>query len=394
MRTRLAIAATSALLLTVAPATAVTIDRAMQDTSPTVTSAPASAGSSGSGSSGSGSAGSSGSPADWGYGYGSSSQTTTTSGTPVSSASGVVMVDTVLPGGEGAGSGIVLRSDGVVLTNYHVVEGSTSIRVTASGGKTYTASVVGYDESHDVAVLKLTDASGLATATFDTTTTVGEAVTAIGQGGGQGTLYKTSGTITASGQQITASDESSGSETLTGLLQTNAQIVAGYSGGPLTDADGEVVGMDTAASSRSPITGYAIPIASALSIATQIQNGTHTATNHIGARAALGVEVSSGTTSDGSAYGGWSPYGTGDGSYGSAAGAAVVGVLDGSGVASAGLAAGDTITAVGGHTISDASRLSSVMDAYQPGQRVSVQWSDASGSSHSATVTLGTSSAN
>ncbi|MDE9364227.1 trypsin-like peptidase domain-containing protein [Luteipulveratus sp. YIM 133132] len=392
MRTRLAIAATSALLLTVAPATAVAIDRAMQDTTPTVSSAPASSAASGSGSS---SSGSSGSATDWGYGPWSSGQTTaTTSGTPVSSASGVVMVDTVLPGGEGAGSGIVLRSDGVVLTNYHVVEGSTSIRVTASGGKTYTASVVGYDESHDVAVLKLTDASGLATATFDTTTTVGEAVTAIGQGGGQGTLYKTSGTITASGQQITASDESSGSETLTGLLQTNAQIVAGYSGGPLTDADGEVVGMDTAASSRSPITGYAIPIASALSIATQIQNGTHTATNHIGARAALGVEVSSGTTSDGSAYGGWSPYGTGDGSYGSAAGAAVVGVLDGSGVASAGLAAGDTITAVGGHTISDASQLSSVMDAYQPGQRVSVQWSDASGSSHSATVTLGTSSAN
>ncbi len=312
-------------------------------------------------------------------GSGNGSSSATTSGTAISSRQGVVMIDTVLNGGEGAGTGIVLNSNGTILTNYHVVADSTSIRVTAADGKTYTGKVVGFDESHDIAVVKISGATNLTAAKFDTTPTVGEAVTAVGQGGGQGTLYKTSGSITASNQQITASDDSSGSnsEQLTGLLQTNAQIVPGYSGGPLFDADGEVVGMDTAASSSTPIVGYAITSSTALSYANQITSGTKTTTNHIGSRAALGVGISTQTSS-----------------YGQSSGAAVVQVTTGSAADKAGIVAGDTITSIGGKQVSDGSALGDLIDAYYPGQQVSVGWVDAQGASHTATVTLGTATTN
>ena len=154
---------------------------------------------------------------------------------------GVVMIDTVATNGEGAGSGMVLRSDGTVLTNYHVVEGSTQIRVTVPGGQKYTAEVVGHDASHDIAVLKLKGASNLATVRLDTDgVKVSEKVLAVGQGGGEGVLYAASGLVTATDRSITASDSTAldSSEELTDLIQTSAPIVGGYSGGPLFDADG------------------------------------------------------------------------------------------------------------------------------------------------------------
>lgn len=342
-----------------------------------------SSGSNGSGSSG-GSGGSSGGSSD-GNGANPWSQATTsqTSGTPVSSWPGVVMVDTVLQGGEGAGSGIVLTSDGIVLTNYHVVDGSTSIRVKASNGKVYTAKVLGFDETHDISVIKLEGASGLKTASLDTGAAVlGEKVTAVGQGGGQGTLYKTGGTVTDTNEQITASDGGSGAsaEKLTGLIETNAQIVPGYSGGPLLDSDGKVIGIDTAASSSTPITGYAIPMSSAMKIATKIENGSKSSTVHIGGRAALGVEIS---TQSSNGYG-----------YGGATGAPVVGATSGGAAAKAGITAGSTITAIGGTQVSGPTALTDLLDQKYPGDKVSVTWTDAQGQSHTATVTLGTSPAN
>lgn len=298
-----------------------------------------------------------------------------TSGTPVAAQPGVVMIDTALPGGEGAGTGIVVNSNGTILTNYHVVADSTSIRVSASDGRTYRGQVVGFDESHDVAVVKVSGATDLQAARFDTTPQVGEAVTAVGQGGGKGILYRTSGRVTANNQQITASDDGSGwnSERLTGLLQTDAQIVPGYSGGPLFDADGEVIGMDTAASSSTPITGYAMTSSTALFYAHQITAGTKTATNHIGARAALGVAISTRAQQPG---------------------AAIVQVTPGSAASRAGIMAGDTIVALGGRQVSTGSALGDLIDRYYPGQRVSVGWIDASGVSHSATVTLDTAQSN
>ncbi|MGW4487127.1 S1C family serine protease [Amycolatopsis sp. NPDC004368] len=152
-----------------------------------------------------------------------------------------------------AGTGIVLTSDGEILTNNHVVEGATSIKVTDIGdGKTYTASVLGYDRSHDIAVIKLAGASGLKTATLGNSSSVavGDAVVGIGNAGGAGgTPAVAAGKVTALNQSITASDESaSSSENLTDLIQVDADIQSGDSGGPLVNANGQVIGVDTAAS--------------------------------------------------------------------------------------------------------------------------------------------------
>ncbi len=368
-------------------APAVTIPSSPSPSSPSTGSSGSSGSSDGSGSSrngGSGSSGSGGASDGNGTNPWSQAMTSQTSGTPVSSWPGVVMVDTVLQGGEGAGSGIVLTSDGIVLTNYHVVDGSTSIRVKASNGSTYIAKVLGFDESHDVAVIKLEGASGLKTASLDTgAALLGEKVTAVGQGGGKGTLYKTSGTVTATNQQITASDGGSGAsaEKLSGLLETNAQIVPGYSGGALVNSAGQVIGMDTAASSTTPITGYAITSSAAMKIATQIESGAKSSTVHIGSRAALGVEIST-QSSTGNAYGG------------SATGASVVAATSGGAAAAAGITAGSTITAIDGKQVTGPTNLTDVLDQKYPGDKVSVTWVDIQGQSHTATVTLGTSPAN
>ena len=133
-------------------------------------------------------------------------------------------------------------------------------------GRRTPATVVGTDPTDDVAVLRLAGASGLQTAHLSTgDAAVGEAVTGVGNAGGTGSLTAAAGSITALDQSITASDEGTGgnSEQLTGLIQTDAAIQAGDSGGPLYGADGTVIGMDTAASSGGAAEGYAIPIATA-----------------------------------------------------------------------------------------------------------------------------------
>ena len=152
------------------------------------------------------------------------------------------------------GTGIVLTSTGEVLTNNHVINGATSIKVVDVGnGKTYTAAVVGYDATQDVAVLQLQGASGLTTASLGDSSSVqtGDSVVALGNAGGKGgTPSVATGSVTALNQSITASDDLSGvSEQLTGLIETNADIQPGDSGGSLVNAYGEVIGMDTAASS-------------------------------------------------------------------------------------------------------------------------------------------------
>src|SRR5450631_462284 len=155
--------------------------------------------------------------------------------------------------GEAAGTGMVLTSTGEVLTNNHVIDGATSISVTDIGnGRTYKASVVGYDKTQDVAVLQLQDASGLQTAKIGDSSkaTVGESVVAVGNAGGAGgTPSAAGGSIIALNQHITASDELGGaSEQLTGLIEVNADVQPGDSGGSLVNSAGQVVGIDTAAS--------------------------------------------------------------------------------------------------------------------------------------------------
>ena len=302
---------------------------------------------------------------------------------------GVALVDTVLPDGEAAGTGIVLTSDGEVLTNYHVVEGSTSVRVTIAGtGTAYSASVVGSDPSADVALLQLKDASGLAVATIDDDTLrLGDAVTAVGNAGGTGTLTAADGDVTDLSASITTQSEGTvEGERLTRLVETSADVVAGDSGGPLLDAEGEVVGVDTAASSGQDIQGYAVPIDTALAVVTQIRSGDETSAVRIGPAAFLGVQVAQSTVSD-------SGYGYGSGTT-STAGATIAGVVDGDAADDAGLAAGDTITRVGSTTVTDAAGLTTALSAMNPGDQVTVLWTTADGKSRSATVTLDASPVN
>jgi S1-C subfamily serine protease len=286
-------------------------------------------------------------------------------------------------GAEAAGTGIVLTSDGEVLTNNHVIDGATSIRVTDVGnGETYRATVAGYDATHDIAVLRLAGASGLKTATIGSSATVrpGQKIVALGNAGGKGgTPSVAEGEVTALDQSITASDEGSGtSERLTGMIQTSADIQPGDSGGPALNTSGQVIGMDTAASSGESQTGtvqaFAIPISQAIATVRQIDSGTATATVHIGRTAFLGVGLST----------------TGGGFGTQASGAAVAEVVPGTAAATAGLAEGDVITSVGGRPVTSANSLRDAMTSHHPGDTVTITWQDQLGQQQSARVVLGT----
>jgi S1-C subfamily serine protease len=316
-------------------------------------------------------------------------------------------------GASAAGTGIVLTSDGTVLTNNHVIRGATSIKVTDVGnGRTYTAKVVGYDASKDVAVIQLQNASGLTTANLGDSSSVqsGDAVTALGNAGGKGgTPSVATGAVTALNQSITASDEGSGanSEQLTGLIETNADIQPGDSGGALVNSYGEVIGMNTAASSgtqfqsesgQSAAQAYAIPVDNAESIAKQIEAGQGSSTVHIGATGFLGIETDGSNSGSGSGDsggfggfgGGFGGQGDGSGTNGSGTsdGVTIAGTLSGSAAANAGLTAGDTITSVGGQAVSSTSDIQQALVKYHPGDKISVSWADQSGQSQTATVTL------
>ena len=284
---------------------------------------------------------------------------------------GVVTIDTVVGFGQGraAGSGIVLTNDGYVLTNHHVIESATLVQVTVeSTGQSYEADVVGSDATHDVAVLKLKDASGLTPAAIDDDgdPSVGEQVTTVGNSNGGGELLAANGTVTGLDETITAGSEGGGdSETLNGLIQADVDVVSGDSGGAMLDDQGEVVGMTTAASTRSPdITGYAIDIDDALKVVQQIRSGDESDSVTIGAPAFLGIQLDgSGSTT-------------------------IAGTVEDSPAAESGLNAGDTITRIDGTSISSADDLTNTLGKHDPGDRVTVTWTDTAGQSHSADVTL------
>ncbi len=318
---------------------------------------------------------------------------------------------------EGAGTGIVLTSDGLVLTNNHVLDGATKISVTDVGnGKTYPATVVGYDGTHDVGLIQLQGASNLQTAKISKSSpSVGEAVVAIGNAGGTGGIPTSAGgSITAVGQSITANDELTGSsEQLSGLLEVNANIESGDSGGPLVNAAGEVVGMDTAASdgfafSAQGNQGFAIPISEALMLAHYMESGHGTSTTHIGATAFIGLQISgsngsgSGSGSGaapGSGFGGFGPGSSGSsGSSGSggsggtpvvtANGLQISNVVTGTPASKVGISAGDVVTGFNGHTITTDQQLTHLLVPFHPGQTATITWVDTLGKTHTATITL------
>jgi S1-C subfamily serine protease len=319
---------------------------------------------------------------------GSSGSSSTASGGPSDSsaiASGVdpaiVDVNTTLgyQAEEAAGTGIVLNSKGLVLTNNHVIDGATTISVTDVGnGHVYSASVVGYDRSSDIAVLQLHGASGLKVASLGNSSKihVGQAVVAIGNAGGVGgTPSVAGGSATALNKSITATEQDGGNpENLKGLIEVNSDIQPGDSGGPLVDTAGRVLGMDTAASAgfsfqTSGTQGYAIPINTAISIAKKIEAGHGSATIHIGTTGFLGVGVLSQT---------------------GVSGAYVSTVAPSTPAALAGLASGDVITSLNGAAVSSPEALTTLLQQYHPGDNVRLGWTDASGVKHVQTLKLAT----
>jgi S1-C subfamily serine protease len=338
---------------------------------------------------------------------------------------GVVDIDAAIQysgGTSSEGTGMIINGSGLVLTNNHVISGARVIKVTSvTTGKAYRATVLGYDAAQDVALLQIPGATGLKAVSVGNSSQVrlGTPVLALGNAEGQGGLPKlAAGIINSLNKTITPTDESTGTtETLHGMLQTSAQIVSGDSGGPLANAAGQVIGMDTANASDSggtgAVLGYAIPINRALAVARQIAAGQGSATVQIGVPGFLGVLVARSSSSSprqqareqrqqqsgGGSQGAQGPRGggctdnSGDTSVPSviapaSTGALVDGVLCGTPAATAGLAGGDVVTSVNGRAVTTPNSLTTLMNAFRPGARVSLSWETTDGRHVTRTLVL------
>jgi S1-C subfamily serine protease len=284
----------------------------------------------------------------------------------------------------GAGTGMVLTSDGEVLTNNHVVKGAWKIQVHVPGGSSYTASVVGVDPAHDVALIQLQNASDLSTINpgDSGSVSVGENVAGIGNALGRGgSPTVANGAVTGLNRTITANDPDGTSERLTGMIQTNAHIQPGDSGGGLINSQGQVIGMITAGSdtqttsvSQSSV-GFAIPISTALDVVGQIHAGGG-GTVLMGERGYLGVGVNPLDQDPTTAA-----------RLGVQSGALVSEVEPNGPAAGAGMTAPAVITAVDGKAVTSPNTLGPLLHAHVPGETAQISWVDDSGS-HSATVQL------
>ena len=250
-----------------------------------------------------------------------------------------------------AGSGFILTQDGYILTNYHVVEGSNSIKVTTYDGTSYDAQLIGYDESNDIAVLKI-DASDLTPVVLGDSDTlnVGDSVVAIGNPLGELTFSLTTGVVSALDRPVTFS-----TGTTMNLIQTDCAINSGNSGGALFNLYGEVIGITNAkysssgSSSEASIDniGFAIPIDQVRSIFESI------ITNGYIVKPYIGVTVSDVSSESQS--------------YGLPQGAAVRSVTENGPAAEAGLQENDIITAVNGETITGSNDLVKLVKASAAG---------------------------
>ena len=299
----------------------------------------------------------------------------------------IVNINTKLAtGGAAAGTGLIVSSSGEVLTNDHVVRGSTSIAVTVQGrSQTYTAHVVAVNQSQDVALIQLEGASSLPTVRLADSTQlkVGDPVIAVGNALGQGGAPRvTQGSITALDQTITASEGGSQSETLNGMIESDAVIYQGDSGGALVNAAGQVVGMITAGQaqgfrSAASNVGYAVTSNTALGVVNRIRAGEQAADLTYGQVGYMGVSAQTLT-----------PAGATQVGLNVSSGALVVGVQPGSPAEAAGLAQGSAITSVGGTAVTSTTDLGTAIKSHKPGEKVAVTWVDRGGS-HTSTVTLG-----
>jgi S1-C subfamily serine protease len=291
---------------------------------------------------------------------------------------GVVDLVGVVSGGLVAGTGMVLTSDGLVLTNNHVVAGVLSLEGQVEGqGPRYTATVIGVDPTVDVALIRLNDASNLHPVPIDTSGTLalGDAVTGLGNAlGKNGPPVVATGKVTSLDQSMGVSNEDGTVvETLNGLIAFDAPIQPGDSGGPLVNSAGSVIGMDTAASSAQGSStfvgnfGAAIPITQALSVVKQIEQkvvSPYIEGPHSGV---LGISAVDADNSGG---------------------AKIVNVNHNDKAAAAGIVPGDVIISVDDTPVRSLTDLQHVMRGRLPGEQVSVIWIDGNNQQQQAMVTL------
>ena len=359
--------------------------------------------------------------------------TGTTGGSLSKVGQGIVIINTKLQysSERAAGTGMVINAgDGLVLTNNHVIENATKITATvAATGQNFLAKVVGYDVTGDVALIQLQHPSGLHQVPVGDSGKVrtGDVVTALGNAEGQSKIVPATGHITGVNRSITASDQGGTvtSETLHGMLQTDAGIVSGDSGGPLVSAAGRVIGMDTAGNDvrypdQQAAAGFAIPINTALSVAREIVAGHASSTISIGYPPFIGIYVGQGTSSDPQQQaaaqqqqnnGGFGGFGGGNGFSGNGSGSQscysndsdlpvpntiapvssgtlVVGTICSSPAAVAGVSAGSVITSVNGQAVGAPQTLHNALSKFRPGDTVSLTWVTPSGQHKTANMTL------
>src|SRR5271157_3371282 len=302
----------------------------------------------------------------------------------------VVSIDVKSGGSEDEGTGMIITSNGEVITNNHVIElytqgGNTgTITVTEYGQtKALPSTLIGYDQTRDVALLKINSASNLPTVTFGDSSkaVVGDAVVAIGNALGlsAGTPTVTQGIVSALGRSVTAGGIGTQTETLQNLIQTDAAINAGNSGGPLIDTAGQVIAMNTAVAgtssdgTSSQNIGFAIPIAQVESLLPQLQKGGQTGNGG----GYLGVDITTLTPALRQQYG-----------FTPTSGAVILSVVSGSPAAKAGLVQGDVIVNIDGTAITSSDDLQKVVQADKAGQSISITYY-VGDSKRTTTATLG-----
>jgi putative serine protease PepD len=303
----------------------------------------------------------------------------------------VVSIDVKSNGSEDEGTGMILTSSGEVITNNHVIElyseggNKGSITVTEYGQtKPLPATLIGYDQTKDMALLKINGASNLPTVTFGNSAkaVVGDSVVAIGNALGlsAGTPTVTQGIVSALGRQVTAGGIGTQTETLQNMIQTDAAINAGNSGGPLIDTAGQVIGMNTAVAgsssdgTNSQNIGFAIPVAQVAATLPELQKGGQTGN----AGGYLGVDITTLTPALRQQYG-----------FTPTSGAVVLSVVSGSPAAKAGLVQGDVIVSINGTAINTSEDLQKIVQNTKAGQSVSITYY-VGNSKRTTSATLGT----
>lgn len=295
-------------------------------------------------------------------------------GQEVGSAPGVFMVDTQVYQYLGFGTGMVVSSDGLAITNYHVVESSMSVNITmADTDQQYSATVLGRDADKDIAVLQIDTDETLQVASINPENiNLEDRVAGVGNAGGQGYLTSVVGEVGGIDETIHIEPQEPGSQAqwLSGLIMITSDIVPGYSGGPTVDTNGQVIGISTAASQDTTNTeasfGYAVPIVNALEVVEQVVSGDDSGSVVIGAGGALGIVVA--TEEDG--------------------GARIMEVAPGSAGDAIGLQPDDVILEIDGQEVVNSSFISRYVRDMNPGEQVDVVWRTVDGDLRQETAAL------